>query len=82
MADIEVELARFEAVEGGIVREEDLRGALDGSEAAENDTDETAAEDAEEDAGPVDRSKIDYQLARALDLIRGVSVFGALKRAS
>ena len=82
MPDIEVELARIEAVEGGIVREEDLRGALDGSEAAENDTDETAAEDAEEDAGPVDRSKIDYQLARALDLIRGVSVFGALKPAS
>ena len=82
MPDIEVELARIEAVEGGIVREEDLRGALDGSEAAENDTDETAAEDAEEDAGPVDQSKIDYQLARALDLIRGVSVFGALKPAS
>ena len=82
MPDIEVELARIEAVEGGIVREEDLRGALDGSEAAENDTDETAAEDAEEDAKPADQSKIDYQLARALDLIRGVSVFGALKPAS
>ena len=82
MPDIEVELARIEAVEGGIVREEDLRGALDGSEAAENDTDETAAEDAEENAEPVDQSKIDYQLARALDLIRGVSVFGALKPAS
>ncbi|MAK78742.1 MAG: peptidase S41, partial [Marinovum sp.] len=48
----------------------------------ENDTDETAAEGAEEDAEPVDQSKIDYQLARALDLIRGVSVFGALKPAS
>ena len=31
---------------------------------------------------PVDQSKVDYQLARALDLIRGVSVFGALKPAS
>ena len=82
MPDIEVELARIEAVEGGIVREEDLRGALDGSEAIENDTDETAAEGAEDDAEPVDQSKIDYQLTRALDLIRGVSVFGALKPAS
>jgi carboxyl-terminal processing protease len=90
MPDIEVELARIEAVEGGIVREEDLRGALDGSETAENSDGEAATEaateapgeGAEEDAEPVDQSKVDYQLARALDLIRGVSVFGALKPAS
>ena len=86
MPDIEVELARIEAVEGGIVREEDLRGALDGSETAENSDGEAATEGtgegAEEDAEPVDQSKVDYQLARALDLIRGVSIFGALKPAS
>ena len=76
--DIEVELARIEAVKGGIVREEDLRGALDGSEEAAENGDAAA----EEEAAPVDQSKIDYQLARALDLIRGVSVFGALKPAS
>lgn len=79
--DIEVELARIEAVKGGIVREEDLRGALDGSE-QDADKPSDGEEGAEEDEAPVDQSKIDYQLARALDLIRGVSVFGALKPAS
>ena len=111
--DIEVELARIEPVEGGVVREEDLKGALDGSdddnggenagrenagrenaggENADSDdagSDDSATDDADtgkvqDDAAeaPVDRSKIDYQLARALDLIRGVAVFGALKPAS
>ena len=92
--DIEVELARIEAVEGGIVREEDLRGALDGSEgsddgagtgeAADDDeaNDATDAEDGEETDDARDQSEIDYQLARALDLIRGVAVFGALKSSS
>ena len=78
--DIEVELARIEAVKGGIVREEDLRGALDGSGNDGENANSTTQE--EEEAAPVDQSKIDYQLARALDLIRGVSVFGALKPAS
>ena len=83
--DIEVALARIEAVEGGIVREEDLRGALDGSDEADSDTaqndnaDETADEAAE---APVRQDEIDYQLARALDLIRGVAIFGSLKPAS
>jgi len=106
--DIEVELARIEALEGGIVREEDLRGALDssnaGDDAANGDTSANTGESAPQDdeaaggdssganssgAGssassqaPVDQSKVDYQLARALDLIRGVAVFGALKPAS
>ena len=90
--DIEVELARIEPVEGGVMREEDLKGALDGSEDddhADNDTgnddsDATDADSAQDDTPdePVDQSKVDYQLARALDLIRGVSVFGALKPAS
>ncbi|MEE3024845.1 MAG: S41 family peptidase, partial [Pseudomonadota bacterium] len=82
--DIEVELARIEAVEGGVVREEDLKGALDGSEGEDaadgGDADGEAGD--EMPAEPVDQSKIDYQLARALDLIRGVAVFGALKPAS
>ena len=78
--DIEVELARIEAVKGGIVREEDLRGALDGSGDDGENAGSTTQE--EEETAPVDQSKIDYQLARALDLIRGVSVFGALKPAS
>ena len=103
--DIEVKLARIEAVEGGIVREEDLRGALDGSEiesgagsdsnagnaagdddGADSDTD--AENSGEADTGDDDsdsafnQAEIDYQLARALDLIRGVSIFGRMKPTS
>ena len=64
------------------MREEDLKGALDGKKDEDaTDGDGTESED-ETPAEPVDQSKIDYQLARALDLIRGVSVFGALKPAS
>ena len=80
MPDIEVELARIEAVEGGVVREEDLDGALEGNENDEAQDGDEAADNAPDE--PVDQSKIDYQLARALDLIRGASVFGALKPAS
>ena len=92
--DIEVALARIEAVEGGIVREEDLRGALDGndeadSDAAQNDNAGEAADEAADEAtgedeveAPVRQDEIDYQLARALDLIRGVAIFGNLKPAS
>ena len=81
--DIEVELARIEPVEGGVVREEDLKGALEGSEESDGEEGDSA-ENAEEvtPEEPADQSKIDYQLARALDLIRGVSVFGALKPTS
>ena len=83
--DIEVELARIEAVEGGIVREEDLRGALDGTKEGEGEDaadSESADTDEAAEADTRDQSEIDYQLARALDLIRGVAVFGALKPAS
>ena len=68
--DIEVVLARIEKVEGGPVREEDLRGALDKGKA-----DSKTADDDEADDDPAD---IDYQLARALDLLRGLSVFDRL----
>ena len=100
--DIEVKLARIEAVEGGIVREEDLRGALDGSETESDagsdgnagnaagdddgaDSDTGAENSGEADTGDDDsdsafnQAEIDYQLARALDLIRGVSIFGRMK---
>ena len=66
--DIEVELARIETVDQGLRREEDLRGALDSSD---NDT----AEGAEEE---FDQSEIDFQLARAIDLLRGMRIFGQL----
>ena len=66
--DIEVELARIETVDTGIGREEDLRGALDSS-------DNGSAEDSAE---AFDQSKVDYQLARAIDLLRGMRVFGQM----
>ena len=68
--DIEVALARIETLEGGITREENLKGALDSSE---EKPDSTINNDAKDE--PIDQSKVDYQLARALDLIRGVSIF-------
>ena len=74
--DIEVALARIEKLEGGPVREEDLRGALDSKEDAADSTQETAETD------PVDPIEIDYQLARAIDLLRGLSVFSALSSRS
>ncbi len=68
--DIEVALARIEKLEGGPVREENLRGALDKS--GED------AEDGSQDARDVDPAEIDFQLARALDLLKGLTVFGKL----
>src|SRR5210317_366782 len=74
--DIEVALARIEELEKGPLREEDLRGALDGrtgntdagnSDAGNSDAGETETqEDAAEKTAETDPSKIDYQLARAL----------------
>ena len=71
--DIEVELARIEKLDAGRYREEDLQGALD----AKNETDSNSSEndDAEEE---VDITKLDFQLARAIDLLQGLSVFGQL----
>ncbi|MDC0970560.1 S41 family peptidase [Alphaproteobacteria bacterium] len=64
--DIEVELARIEEIDGSDVREEDLKGALDTSDAQ---TDEEADEEEPK------QSEIDFQLARAIDLILGISIF-------
>jgi len=75
--DIEVALARIEKLESGLVREENLRGALDNQEGgAEPTADNTAS------AEPKDPIEIDYQLARAVDLLRGLSVFNALSAKS
>ena len=74
--NIEVALARIEKLEGGITREENLKGALDSPDVDNpggDDSDDNA--DANADASPVDQSEIDYQLARALDLIHGVAIF-------
>ena len=72
--DIEVLMARIETLEGGITREENLKGALD-STATEGSEDATDAEPARK----FKQNEVDYQLARALDLIRGVSVFSVLR---
>lgn len=73
--DIEVEQARLEEVNNGPQRSEaDLRGALanpgtsGGGADSQPSTSEAPA--AEEDAEPVD-----YQLSRAVDLLRGLSLF-------
>ena len=71
--DIEVALARIEKLEGGITREEDLKGALDKNVAATTLT--KPDDNSEINADKTDQSKVDYQLARALDLIHGVSIF-------
>jgi carboxyl-terminal processing protease len=87
--DIEVALARIETLEGGNTREEDLQGALDKSKAGQASKDSGASGDSKGDTpeaaagtAPEDQSKIDYQLARALDLIRGVSIFNVTKPGS
>ena len=64
--DIEVELARIEEIDGGDVREEDLKGALDTSK---EETNEEANDEKPK------QSEIDFQLARAIDLIHGISIF-------
>ena len=78
--DIEVALARIETLDGGDTREEDLKGALDNAKDGKED-EPTDAKKA--DVKPAtDQSKTDYQLARALDLIRGVSIFTDVKSGS
>jgi len=73
--NIEVALARIEELDGGNTREEDLKGALDKTS---NDQTTSESNDSSAATSPpekVDQSKIDYQLARALDLIQGVAIF-------
>ena len=83
--NIEVALARIEKLEGGITREENLKGALDSPDvdsanvdspnSSESGDSDKAEDKADADAAPADQSEIDYQLARALDLIQGVAIF-------
>ena len=72
--DIEVELARIEKLDGGRYREEDLQGALDSKTNEESDENADKA-----DAEETDITKIDFQLARAIDLLQGLSVFGGMQ---
>ena len=68
-------LARIEKLEGGITREEDLKGALDNGEKIDEGNTQPNAGSNSVKPSKTDQSKVDYQLARALDLIRGVSIF-------
>ena len=72
--DIEVELARIEKLDAGRYREEDLQGALDSSQAEDGDQNDKASQE----ETPI--TEIDFQLARAIDLLQGLSVFGQLQR--
>ena len=66
--DIVVEPARIEPLDGsGGTRESDLRNAIGGQDEEELDE---ATTNAGQDLAPQD-----YQLARAIDLLRGISIF-------
>jgi len=92
--DIEVKVAKIEPIDFGIVREEDIRGALDQNEdnttsdLSENEDNTTSdlSENEETslgkeiDTSEISQDEIDFQLSRALDLIRGASVFSNLKK--
>ncbi|MEM6904110.1 MAG: S41 family peptidase, partial [Pseudomonadota bacterium] len=70
--DIEVRPARLEELANvSRRREADLRGALD-NEDADAETPEGSSAGAEADT---DEPPFDYQMARAIDLLRGVSLF-------
>ncbi|MEK9849065.1 MAG: S41 family peptidase [Candidatus Puniceispirillum sp.] len=71
--DVEVALARIEELDTGNIREENLRGALDKSKGAKDSNSQKEGSAGSPDTKPQD--EIDYQLARALDLIRGVAIF-------
>jgi carboxyl-terminal processing protease len=80
--DIIVEPATVETIENGdLVKESDLKGALD-SGAAEriilkNKEDGTEEDDDDISAQLSDEAKEDYQLLRAIDLLRGVALYNS-----
>ncbi|MED5359597.1 MAG: S41 family peptidase [Pseudomonadota bacterium] len=77
--DIEVAQARVEVFEGNARRERheaDLRGALDNDQSSTNN-DKPNAKDGEDkaDSAAKTQKRVDYQLARALDLLRGLALY-------
>jgi carboxyl-terminal processing protease len=68
--DIEVQQSRVEVIDQGTSRREaDLRGRLDNDQVESEATQEESA----------DGEGADYQLARAIDLLRGVAMFGSAR---
>jgi carboxyl-terminal processing protease len=73
--DIEVRQSRIEVIEEGSGRREaDLRGRLENEQGAEGSA--AGANNTSSDTASPTESE-DYQLARALDLLRGIAMFGA-----
>ena len=73
--DIEVALARIEKLNQGPIREEDLRGALDGKGGSSEGLEQTGEAGEQPEEAEIDPSEVDFQLARALDLLRGLTIF-------
>jgi len=75
--DIAVAQAKLSDVENSRGRREaDLRGALDNpNENAKRDTDAENSEDKKDEKAAKDKKPLDYQLSRALDLIRGIALY-------
>jgi len=73
--DIDVPQSKIESLEPQSQRRErDLRGALDKDNGTDSkDTEKKGAEQADDEEKPVD-----YQLSRALDLIRGITLYRAM----
>ena len=72
--DIEVRQSRVEVIEDGAGRREaDLRGRLENEQAEDGSADDPTGAN----QNLADGEGEDYQLARALDLLRGIAMFGA-----
>ena len=80
--NIEVALARIEELDSSNTREENLKGALDKDMSEPNTSSPDSDAAANSTPEGVDQSKIDYQLARALDLIQGVAIFTHKEKAT
>ena len=83
LPDIEVQQSRVEVIDQGVSRREaDLRGRLENDQSADgspdqpDDAEEPVVSDGAVDGAPPEGAE-DSQLARALDLLRGVAMFGA-----
>ena len=81
--DIIVEQARIEAIKSQQQRREaDLRGALINENADDKKADETKDDKTSEKDAKPDEPPADYQLLRALDILRGVALFGSASQVS
>lgn len=82
--DIVIEQAKIETIKSERIAESDLRGALDNKKPEKTETpapDSTATPAKKEEAKKDEKPKLvdlaeDYQLARAVDLVRGVAIYG------